>query len=374
MKVKESPKVKLEYFDGYNWYIVPITSDLDLGENIYILLQILNDGLLKNNQTTIYFKNIDPLLNVFGNRQVINFNRDNVNGDNESALTLINWFIPKSNVRTISTLEFLKPDLKGFRFNHTVSTVATFGDFSLEKYDRFGDATTLFSYKEALSNDIGGDFVFNANIKVNITPTSPDDVVNKNYVDSKLVSNYIIGEYRLIATNVTPPKFLLCDGRAISRSTYSDLFSVIGTSFGVGNGTTTFNLPDLRQKVPAGASLTKIIGVTEGSDSQILTQAQLPTHTHTATLSSNAAYSGTGSTRYLKTGSRPDFIITSMVKNDNSSNFVAVNTLNNETFSATDSQATHSHTATINSTGSSSPIDMRQATCYVGNYFIYTGV
>lgn len=46
----------------------------------------------------------------------------------------------------------------------------------------------------------------------------------------------------------TPPSsyWLVCDGRAVSRSTYSNLFSAIGTTFGAGNGSTTFNLPDLR--------------------------------------------------------------------------------------------------------------------------------
>lgn len=48
------------------------------------------------------------------------------------------------------------------------------------------------------------------------------------------------------ATNVCPTGYLECSGDAVSRTTYADLFSVLGTSFGVGDGTTTFNLPDLR--------------------------------------------------------------------------------------------------------------------------------
>lgn len=49
-----------------------------------------------------------------------------------------------------------------------------------------------------------------------------------------------------------PPNWLPCDGRAVSRAEYSDLFSAIGTSFGAGNGSTTFNLPNLKGKVPVG--------------------------------------------------------------------------------------------------------------------------
>lgn len=53
-----------------------------------------------------------------------------------------------------------------------------------------------------------------------------------------------------------PISFLLCDGSAISRTDYEDLFNVIGTAFGTGDGSTTFNLPDLREAVPKGAGLT----------------------------------------------------------------------------------------------------------------------
>lgn len=50
-------------------------------------------------------------------------------------------------------------------------------------------------------------------------------------------------------------QWLLCDGRAISRSTFSTLFSVIGVAFGAGDGSTTFNIPDLRQRFPMGKAV-----------------------------------------------------------------------------------------------------------------------
>jgi hypothetical protein len=55
--------------------------------------------------------------------------------------------------------------------------------------------------------------------------------------------------------SATPPSgYLLCDGSAVSRTTYADLFTAIGTTHGVGNGTTTFNLPDLQDRFPFGAA------------------------------------------------------------------------------------------------------------------------
>lgn len=53
-----------------------------------------------------------------------------------------------------------------------------------------------------------------------------------------------------------PDGWLLCNGQAISRTDYADLFDVIGTAFGSGDGSTTFNVPDLRESVPKGAGLT----------------------------------------------------------------------------------------------------------------------
>ena len=50
-----------------------------------------------------------------------------------------------------------------------------------------------------------------------------------------------------------PTGFLLCDGSAVSRTTYAGLFSLIGTTYGAGDGSTTFNVPDLRGRFAIGA-------------------------------------------------------------------------------------------------------------------------
>lgn len=67
----------------------------------------------------------------------------------------------------------------------------------------------------------------------------------------------------------SPPsdKWMVCAGQAISRTTYQDLFNRIGTSFGVGDDSTTFNLPDLRNRSPVGAGGTYTAGTTGGAES-----------------------------------------------------------------------------------------------------------
>ncbi len=98
------------------------------------------------------------------------------------------------------------------------------------------------------------------------------------------------GDYKYSAVTIDHSFWLLCDGRAISRSTYSTLFSVIGTTFGAGNGSTTFNLPDGRGRAIGiagqGSGLTnRPIGTLTGTETHTLTKDEMPSHKHSITLS-----------------------------------------------------------------------------------------
>jgi microcystin-dependent protein len=81
------------------------------------------------------------------------------------------------------------------------------------------------------------------------------------------------------AAGVAPPGWLLCQGQAVSRTTYPALFAVIGTTFGAGDGSTTFNLPQLRQRFPMGVA-TSGTGSTLGATGGTVDGAA---HTHGAT-------------------------------------------------------------------------------------------
>lgn len=91
-----------------------------------------------------------------------------------------------------------------------------------------------------------------------------------------------------------PTGWLLCNGAAVSRATYAALFAILGTAYGVGDGSTTFNLPDLRDRVPMGKgvnAVTDTLGETGGLATVTLTAAQsgLPAHTHSASSGTESA-------------------------------------------------------------------------------------
>lgn len=109
------------------------------------------------------------------------------------------------------------------------------------------------------------------------------------------------GSLIMYAGNAAPTGWLLCDGSAVSRTTYAALFAVVGTTYGVGNGSTTFNLPDLRGRFPlaagAGTGLTnRVLGASGGAETVTLTSSEMPAHTHTGTSASNGAHTHTGTT------------------------------------------------------------------------------
>ena len=113
------------------------------------------------------------------------------------------------------------------------------------------------------------------------------------------------GGVMLWTTNSAPTGWLICDGTAVSRTTYSALFAAIGTVFGSGDGSTTFNLPNLTGRVPVGRDVgqTEFDGLAEtgGAKTHTLSTSEIPSHTHSytdGTASATAGWYATGGGAY----------------------------------------------------------------------------
>jgi microcystin-dependent protein len=155
------------------------------------------------------------------------------------------------------------------------------------------------------------------------------------------------------AGTAAPDGWLLCFGQAVSRSTYAALFAKIGTAHGVGNGTTTFNLPDLRGRVTAGKDnmggtsanrLTALsgglngdnLGEAGGAESHTLLVAQLPSHNH-----------GVGTLATSSAGAHVHAVAFNQSNANGNSALGGTNTAANETMTgAAQSAGAHTHAVT----------------------------
>jgi microcystin-dependent protein len=163
--------------------------------------------------------------------------------------------------------------------------------------------------------NIDDDAVTNAKLAddaVNTDQIADDAVTAAKVADALQTLLTPTGSLVPFAGSSAPTGWLFCYGQAVSRTTYVDLFTALGTTYGSGDGSTTFNLPDLRGRVIAGkddmggASANRLtdqsgglngdtLGDSGGSETHTLTEAQMPAHTHTVNSVTVQAgtYSGT---------------------------------------------------------------------------------
>ena len=108
------------------------------------------------------------------------------------------------------------------------------------------------------------------------------DVGGDIYTNGGLV--LLPGEIRMYAGASAPTGWLLCQGQAVSRTTYAKLFAAIGTSYGAGDGSTTFNLPNFKGRAPVGVDSSQTEfnapGAAGGEKAHKLTTAEMPSHNH----------------------------------------------------------------------------------------------
>ncbi len=128
------------------------------------------------------------------------------------------------------------------------------------------------------------------------------------------------GKIEPCALSAAPSGWLLCAGQAVDRDDYRDLFDAIGTDYGAGDGSTTFNVPDLRGRVFAGldnmggSSANRVtdsgadsVGGVYGSETHTLAASEIPAHTHTIDGTTDRNTAGGGSYKVGVTGGAYDW-------------------------------------------------------------------
>lgn len=103
--------------------------------------------------------------------------------------------------------------------------------------------------------------------------------IDNHIADNTLHESFKTGDLKMVAHGTVPTGWLLCNGAAVSRTTYSALFAVIGTTYGVGNGSTTFNVPNFLLRIPIGTSAGIVnLGTATGTWDHVHSS---PQHQHT---------------------------------------------------------------------------------------------
>lgn len=159
-----------------------------------------------------------------------------------------------------------------------------------------GVAVGVGKYHERGAVDINGDVYASGNINTETMVIAGDftagtggvmanQVISTSTVNAGPQATELdpVGSGKLWFSDTPPEGWLLCQGQEISRTNYSELFAILGTTYGVGDNATTFNLPDLRGRVPVGKSTDaefNSLGKKFGTKTHTLTIAQMPTHSH----------------------------------------------------------------------------------------------
>lgn len=219
---------------------------------------------------------------------------------------------------TINTNNILINNVSNIYANIFASTINSdlYNNSNILSRTFYMNINNNFNHSNVISNissTIGNLTVYNTNINGNLICTNNSNIENtftssgNIFFNNSLfvlpqlsVSLLPLGMIMPIYSSTIPNGWLLCNGQAISRTTYSDLFDLIGTTYGLGDNSSTFNIPNINEKFIFGVDSTNAYGLgltslnlSGGANTQTLGITHLPSHSHDGSTGSLAIASHT---------------------------------------------------------------------------------
>lgn len=179
-------------------------------------------------------------------------------------------------------------------------TVENSGEVSMSETLGSGPYTIEFT-EEADPQDVSASEITYDNTESGMTATNVQDAITELSTAPKGGPGVPVGSVFWLATQTAPEGYLICDGSAVSRTEYADLFAAIGTTFGTGDGSTTFALPNLQAAFIRGAGSQNGYSATFGQKQEATKWVKIATDSKTvgnSDKSVSSSFSSAGDARF----------------------------------------------------------------------------
>lgn len=187
-------------------------------------------------------------------------------------------------------------------FNTSLANSVTLdGGGVMSMNESFGAAPFTLTFTEDGENDVSASEITYDNTESGMTAANVQDAITELSTAPKGGASVPVGSVFWLATQTAPEGYLICDGSAASRTEYADLFAAIGTTFGAGDGSTTFALPNLRAAFIRGAGSQNGYSATFGQKQEATKWVKIATDSKTvgnSDKSVSSSFSSAGDARF----------------------------------------------------------------------------